>query len=210
MLRYAVMLLGVFVYLLQPVQAAEDNGAAFDKDWPKAAEFKVEPSHTHVLFFVNHLGFSGYPGWFTGVDGTLFFDTESPANSRLNITIDAGSVTTTSAALNDKLKEAAYFNVAQHPTITFNSTSVAKTSDTTGVVSGDLTLLGVTKPVTLDVRFNQRGYNEYAHADMVGFSAKTSINRSEFGMTELVPAVSDKVDLIIEAEFMRALPKASE
>jgi polyisoprenoid-binding protein YceI len=106
---------------------------------------------------------------------------------------------------NELATKAGWFNATQYPEIKFRSTNVEKTGDNTGKVTGDLTFLGVTKPVTLDVEFNKAiGNHPFANKPALGFTATTTIERSEFGMTKYIPQIGDQVDIIIQAEFMRA------
>lgn len=162
--------------------------------------YTIDPSHTRVLYFISHLGFSKMPGQFNDVTGTIQFDPNNAENSSVDALINARSLSMGNEALDKKLQGPDYFNVIKYPLIRFTSTKTEKTGSGTGTVTGDLTLLGVTKPVTLDVRFNHKGYNKYAKAQAIGFSAKGKINRSDFGMKTLLPDVGDEIELRIEAE----------
>ncbi|MES2983983.1 MAG: YceI family protein [Pseudomonadota bacterium] len=166
-----------------------------------SGNYTVDGSHTNVLFNLTHMGFSRYYGRFNKVDGTLKFDAANPEKSTLAITIDAASVDTNNAKLEEELKGAQWFDAAKFPTITFTSTSVKKLTDTTGQVSGNLTLHGVTKPVTLSVTFNGAGKNPIMGAEQLGFSATAAIKRSDFGVSQYVPMVGDDVTLTIESEL---------
>ena len=168
-----------------------------------AADYKIDPNHTHVLFLVDHLGFSKMIGVFADTSGTIGFDASNPAASKLNVVIKTGSLQTQFAPRDNDLKGADWFNVAEFPEMTFVGTSFAKKDDKTGSVTGDLTLLGVTKPVTLEVTFNKAGVRANDKADAVGFSARGSLNRSDFGLKTFIPYIGDKVDLIIETEATR-------
>jgi polyisoprenoid-binding protein YceI len=168
-----------------------------------ASEYKIDPNHTHVLFLVDHLGFSKMIGLFGNTTGTIVFDPANAAASKLNVDVKTASLQTQFGARDTDLKGADWFNVAEFPDMTFVGKTFTKKDDKTGEVTGDLTLLGVTKPVTLEVTFNKSGVRPTDKADTVGFSARGSLNRSDFGMKAFIPYIGDKVDLIIETEAIR-------
>ena len=176
-----------------------------------AGEFTLDKTHASVIFAVDHLGFSSYHGQFTSFDATLTFDPENAAASKLTATIDATSLTVPAPpeGFLDELKGEKFLNAVAHPEMTFVSTSIELTGEKTGTVTGDFTMRGVTKPVTLEVRFNGGwagipGMDPNARA---GFSARGTLKRSEFGMDYGLPppgtsfGVGDEVQIIIEAEF---------
>ena len=169
----------------------------------QAADYKIDPAHTHVLFLVDHLGFSKMIGFFTETSGAISFDPANPVASKLNVAIKTASLQTQFAPRDADLKGADWFNVAEFPEMTFTGKTFVKKDDKTGTVTGDLTLLGVTKPVTLDVTFNKAGLNPVFKVEAVGFSARGSFNRTDFGLKTFVPYIGDKVDLIIEVEATR-------
>jgi len=169
--------------------------------------YTLDKTHANIIFGINHLGFSTYYGRFDNFDATLTFDAKDPTKSSLNVTIDTASTNTNNKVLEDKLDSKVFFNTAQFPKATFVSKKLEKTSDTTGKLTGDLTLLGVTKPVTLDVTFNASGLNPFSKSHTLGFGATGMIKRSDFGMKEYLPAVGDEVVLQIQAEFAQAPAK---
>ena len=114
---------------------------------------------------------------------------------------------TTDPKLDEKLKSDAFFDTAKFPTATFKSTTIEMTGADTGKLAGDLTLHGVTKPVTLDVAFNGAGTPPMTKLYIVGFDAVGKLKRSDFGITNYIPLVGDEVELVISAEFDRAQPK---
>jgi polyisoprenoid-binding protein YceI len=174
---------------------------AADPSSVQVGTYALEPSHARVAFAVDHMGFSTWYGDFTGAKGTLTLDPKNVAASKFDITIPTGSITTTNAVLDGELKDPSWFDAAKYPTITFRSTSVASTGADTAKVTGDLTFHGVTKPVTLDVKFHGAGANPMSKTYTVGFDATGSLKRSDFGVTKYVPLVGDKVDLFISAPF---------
>jgi polyisoprenoid-binding protein YceI len=163
--------------------------------------YKVEPVHTRMLFAVNHMGFTTWYGDFTGAKGALQLDPAAPARSQLEVSVPTASVSTTNAKLDGELKSADWFDAARYPTITFKSRTVTPTGPDSADIAGDLTLHGVTRPVTLHARYNGAGVNPLSKAYTVGFEVSGKIKRSEFGVSKYVPLVGDDVDLIISAAF---------
>lgn len=179
--------------LVQSVAADDHQSGAYGMD----------ASHTSVIFKVNHLGFSTYIGRFDTVTGTLNFDEGNPTESELIVAIDTASINTNSEKLEEELRGAEMFNADAHPQISFVSTSIEKTGDTTGTISGDLSVAGVTKPVTLDVTFNGGAPHPFSKKYTLGFSATAALKRSEFGLDNWLPAIGDEVSLVIETEFQK-------
>ncbi|MCW2246916.1 polyisoprenoid-binding protein YceI [Azospirillum fermentarium] len=165
--------------------------------------YKVDPAHTSVVFIINHVGFANLIGRFNAVAGDLTLDQDALDKSAVSVTIDTGSVDTNHAKRDEHLKSPDFFNTKEFPTLTFKSTSVEKTGATTGKLHGDLTLLGVTKPVVLDVTFNKAGVSPASKLETAGFSARGTIKRSDFGMKYGVPAIGDDVTLLIESETVK-------
>lgn len=166
-----------------------------------SGNYEIDGSHTNVLFSLSHMGYSHYYGRFNTISGNLQFDAKTPQNSTLKVTIDIASIDTNNAKLEGELKSKDWFDAAKFPTATFTSTKVEKITPTTGKVTGDLTLHGVTKPVTLDVRLNGAGMNSLANVEELGFSAHGKIKRSDFGVSNYVPMVGDDIELTIESEL---------
>ncbi len=167
----------------------------------KPGAYAVEPSHTRVLFAVSHMGFTTWYGEFTGVAGQLVLDPKKPAASTLSVTLPVASISTSNAKLDGELKGPGWFDAAKYPSIVFTSASVLPAGHNAARVSGNLTLHGVTKPVTLNVKFNAAGTNPLSHAYTVGFEVSGHIKRSDFGVSKYVPLVGDDVTLIISAAF---------
>jgi len=173
----------------------------------QAQTYKLDPVHTSVIWNAGHFGFSAPHGIFSNIEGTLVLDEATPENSTVEATVPIAMIATGIEKFDDHLKGNDFFKVDQFPTSTFKSTSVEKTGDKTAKMTGDLTLLGVTKPVTLDVTFNKKGENPFSKMQTIGFTATGSIKRSDFGMTYALPGVSDDVALRIEAEAFIEPPK---
>ena len=166
-----------------------------------AGRYEIDPAHTNVLFRISHFGLSEYFGRFNTTSGVLQADPANPERSKLEVVIRADSADTTSPDLNKHLRGKDFFNVDEHPEIRFVSTEIRPAGDTKGKVTGNLTMLGVTRPATLDVTFRGGAVNPISKKFTLGFSARTEIRRSEFGMNAYLPVVGDNVALEIESEL---------
>ena len=168
----------------------------------KAKTYTIDNDHTAVVFRVNHLGFSNVFGRFNDLAGAVDFDGDWSAG-KVELTIQTASIDTAVAQRDDHLRSPDFFNAVEFPTIRFESTGVKKDGDQRGTLTGNLTLLGVTKPVTLDVTFNKVGPHpspQMAGVEVAGFSAKTTVKRSEFGMKTFLPGVGDDIEIWLEVE----------
>ncbi len=164
--------------------------------------YKVEATHRYITFSYSHMGYSNPWLRWRDWDATLEWNAENPGDSSISVVIDAASADSGVDEFDGHLKSDRFFDTESHPEITFVSTELTVTGDKAGTMTGDLTIMDVTKPVTLDVVFNNAGFSERDGIYKLGFSAKTSVNRSDFGLDYAVPYVSDKVDITIEAEFI--------
>jgi polyisoprenoid-binding protein YceI len=164
-----------------------------------ADTYTLDSKHTYVLWHINHFGFSNPSGkWMA--EGTIVIDDAKPDNSKVNATIHTDTLATGLADLDEHLKSPLFFDVKQFPTATFVSNKVKMTGKSTATVTGMLTLHGITKPVTLNVTLNKEAINPISNKPSVGFSATAKLNRSDFGITTLLPGLSDEVVLDIQAE----------
>lgn len=161
--------------------------------------YTLDPDHTAIQFQIDHFGFSAPTGKFMNVSGTLVLDEDAPADSKVELTIPVTKVSSGVPALDEHLQKPDFFDTATYPDAHFVSTAVELTGETTALVTGDLTLRGITKPVVLSVELNQIG-NNFMGVKTAGFSATTSLNRSEFGMEAYLPGLGDLVTLTIESE----------
>jgi polyisoprenoid-binding protein YceI len=181
----------------------------FSQARPAAAApetYRIDQNHMSMAFLITHVGFAKALGLFREADGSFVFDPDGPAVEDIRVTIDAASVFTNHEKRDEHLRGADFLDVADHPEITFVGTKATQTGPRTGTVTGDLTLRGVTRPVTLDVVWNKSdtypfGDGHYA----MGLSARTTIKRSDFGMTYAVAGglVGDEVEIILEFEAIR-------
>jgi polyisoprenoid-binding protein YceI len=168
-----------------------------------AGTYKVDPAHTQVIWSVDHFGFSPLYGMFGEVTGTLQLDPARLQDAKLNIEIPMSGLTVTSPGFARHLATPDLFDTAKFPTARFVSTSI-RPQGNRAVVTGDLTLHGVTKPVTLQTQLYGAGPNPRTQAQTVGFTATTTIKRSEWGLGYGVPAVGDDTELRITAAFEKA------
>jgi polyisoprenoid-binding protein YceI len=184
------------------------SGAA----WTQSADrWTLDREHSEIRFSWDHLGLSRKSGRFLDFDVKLEFSPTDPVSGTVEATIKVVSLATGVRALDDALRSPDFFNSAQHPTITFKSTGITKTGERTGDITGDLTMLGVTRPITLATRWNFTGEHPLASANPVfqgkwvsGFSASAKLDRSAFGLKRGTPLISDEVEIVIEVEFLRA------
>jgi polyisoprenoid-binding protein YceI len=173
----------------------------FDPASVQDGSYTVEPNHTRVLFGVSHMGFTTWYGEFTNVSGSLNLTPKAVASSTLEIHIPASTISTSNAKLDGELKSEQWLDVAQFPEIVFKSKKVETTGKYSAKVTGDLTLHGVTKAVTLDVKFNGAGVNPLDKKYTTGFEVSGKIKRSDFGVKTYLPLIGDDVALIISAGF---------
>jgi polyisoprenoid-binding protein YceI len=166
-------------------------------------KYVFDPTHTQIIFSVSHLGISHPHGRFNKFSGGFTFDRENPEASQADIAIETGSIDMASDAWNTHMKKPDFFNVEKFPAMTFKSAKIEKTGEKTGTLTGDLTLLGVTKPVTLNVVFNGTAVHPMNKNEMAGFSATGTLKRSDFGMNYGLPMVGDDVHIAIEVEGIR-------
>jgi polyisoprenoid-binding protein YceI len=179
------------------------GGATSDPAKVEGGSFAVEPNHTIVGFGVSHMGFSTYYGNFTHVAGNLHLETPNPAASLIEVHIPVNSLYVPSDALAKELKSSAWLDSEKYPEIVFKSTQVIQTSPTEAQVTGDFTLHGVTKPVTLSVKFHGSGRNPLTQKYTVGFDATARIKRSDFDVKSYLPMIGDDLDVTIAAVFER-------
>jgi len=162
--------------------------------------YDFDKAHSSIEFYINHLGFSNFQGEFQGFDGTLVFDEANPENSMVEVSVDVASVDTDVEALDTHLKSADFFDVAKFPAMTFKSKSIKVTGENTGEITGDFTLMGITKELTLNTTLNKSGEHPIMKKQFVGFSATGTLKRSDFGITTYLPALGDEVTIRIETE----------
>lgn len=162
--------------------------------------YTVDPAHTFPYFEISHLGFSTQRGRFNSTTGKIIFDQENKTGA-VKITIDAASIDTAHQKRDDHLRSPDFLNAAEFPEITYESNDVAVHDDGRATVRGMLTIMGVSRPVTLEVDHIKCGVNPMNKKELCGFNATATLRRSEFGVNYALPAIGDeiRVSLAVEA-----------
>lgn len=179
---------------------ALSSKASFAADENK---YVIEPNHTSVVWLANHFGFSNPSGKFSEVEGSIIFDQASPQKSVVDVTIKTESLFTGLEKFDKHLKSADFFNVDKFSTAKFVSKEIILAGKNKAKIKGNLTLLGITKTVILNAKFNKAALSPISQKQTIGFSATAVIKRSDFGLTYGIPGVSDEVNLMIEVEANR-------
>ena len=161
--------------------------------------YLLDKPHTQIIFSINRGGLTRLTGWFEKIEGMIDFDESNVANSRVDVTIHTASLKSGFGRRDKHFISPDFFNVKEIPTATFKSTKIEKTGANAGKITGDLTLLGVTKPVILTTRFNKKAVHPGNKKTFAGFSAAGAFKRSDYGMKFLISNGSDEVKLATEA-----------
>lgn len=168
-----------------------------------ATTYKLDKDHTYAEWSVNHFGFSNVTGKFMA-EGTLTFDSDHPDKSSVNVIIHTNNMATGVPKLDEHLKGKNFFNTAEYPTATFQSKKIEVTGKNTGKISGTLTIRGISKDVTLNVKLLNHQTHPYYKKDALGFAADTTVKRTDFGMGGYVPSISDETQITINTEAINA------
>ncbi len=175
-----------------------------------ADTYVFDRDHTNISFSWDHLGLSRQAGRILNFEGSVEFDPTEPEKGSVDVTLKVASLWTGVDALDKQLKTSDYFDTERFPTITFKSTKAKKTGDKTGEVTGDLTIMGIAKPVTLEVTWAYSGehplgkYNaNYRDKIVSGFMATTKILRSDWGLKRGIPLASDEITISINTELIK-------
>lgn len=170
-----------------------------------ADEYELDEEHTYIAFKVGHIGYNNAIGFFRESEGSFLFDEDTKTLSELKVTIETDSVYTMHKRRDNHLRSPDFLNSKEFPEMTFVMTKAEALTETTGRIEGDLTLLGQTRPVTLDVTLNKVGPYPFGNNYVIGVSATADIKRSDFGMTYAVDngLVGDDVHLMLEIEAIR-------
>jgi polyisoprenoid-binding protein YceI len=164
--------------------------------------FAIDSVHSSTVFRIKHLDTAFFYGRFNQTGGTITWDEANPSASKFDISIAADSVFTGNEMREKHLKGPDFFDVQQFPTIRFVSTSLTRTGDNAYDLAGELTLHGVTKPITVKLTKTGTGKNRQG-APLVGFEAMFDVRRSEFGMTYMLNGLSDEVNLMVGLEAVQ-------
>lgn len=183
-------------------------GAATATQATGVSRWEIDPAHTLVEFSAKHMMVVTVRGRFSGVKGTIELNESDPAKSIVVAEIDATTIDTRTEQRDNHLRSADFLHVEQHPTITFRSTKVEPAGGDRYKVTGDLTIRGTTRPVTLDTTLNGRGKTPYGK-EIIGFSAETTINRKDWGLNWNVAletggfVVGDTIKIALEVEAVK-------
>lgn len=176
--------------------------AAISTSMAATTDYQIDSKHTATLFSWSHFGFSNPTANFNDVQGVISVDDKHPEKSSVSVTIPVKSVDSHVEALDKEFLTDAWFNEAKYPNITFKSTKVQTKDKKHFKITGDLTVKGVTKPVVLNATLNGKGEHPMAKKQAIGFNATTSFKRSDFGIAQYVPAVSDEIKVNITTEAL--------
>ena len=176
----------------------------FTTAFAAAETYNIDPTHTYVLWHISHFGFSNPSGKWMVAEGKIILDEAKPQDSKVDITIHTADLVTGFVKLDEHLKSNTFFDVAKFPTATFVSDKVDVTGKDTAKVHGMLTLHGVTKPITLDVKLNALGMHPISNKKTAGFSATANLKRSDYDMKAYLPGLGDDVVLDIQVEASKA------
>ena len=167
-------------------------------------KYMLDASHSQILFSYNHLGYSTTWGMFSGFEGEIMFDQEDPANSSVSVSMPLKSMWTGWEKRDAHLLSPDFFNANDDSVVTFTSTGIEVTGETTANITGDLSINGVTKSVVLDAQLNTASEHPMAKKPWAGFNATTTLLRSDFDAGNFAPFVSDEVQVQISVEAMKA------
>lgn len=165
-----------------------------------AETYRLDPNHTNISWSANHFGFSNPSGKFTKAEGVIIVDENNPDQSSVEVTVNTSFISTGIDKFDEHLRSADFLDVGRFPTAKFVSNEIIKTSRNTAKITGNLTILGVTKITTFEAKINKIGMNPVNQRKTIGISASTIIKRSDFNMIYGLPGISDNVKLTIEAE----------
>ncbi len=175
----------------------------------QTASYRLDKDYTAINFSWSHVGLSRQSARLMGAEGRVTFDPANPEASAIDVTMKSANITTGIRDFDLLIKSPDYFNAAQFPLIMFKSTGIRQLSDKTGQVAGDLTIKGITRPVTLSVVWNFTGEHplakvnpNYRDVQVSGFSASAVLRRSDWDLSLAIPFVSDEIRLSIETELI--------
>ncbi|MFL9965710.1 YceI family protein [Paraburkholderia sediminicola] len=168
-----------------------------------AGRYVIDPDHCSITFDIDHFKYSRFTIRFDRKQGQLDWNEGGLDRSTASVTIDAASIDTNVPLLDKMVKGASMLDVSRYPEIRFVSTRFERTGEARGTLTGDLTIRGVTQPVTLDVTFNGFAPDPLTKKDTLGFSADGRFSRAKFGLSTWYPAVGDEIHVRIQAEFVK-------
>ncbi|MBT8152581.1 YceI family protein [Epibacterium ulvae] len=168
-------------------------------------KYVLDPGHSNILFSFDHLGFSTIYGMFSGFEGEIMFDQEDVANSSVSIEFPVTTMLTGWEARLAHFMSEDFFNAAENESVTFVSTDIKVTGQETALITGDLTMNGVTKSVVLNAELNGKtDAHPFSKGPWAGFNATTTLLRTDFGLGKHVPFVTDEIPVVISIEAGKA------
>jgi polyisoprenoid-binding protein YceI len=179
------------------------NASAGLSDVP-SGNYGLDKSHGYITYTYSHMGYSTPHVGFRSFDVGLVLDNENSANSAIDVTIDATSIDSRVDVFNGHLNGPNFFDTANHPTITFKSTSFEDAGEDKFNITGDLTIKGVTKSVTLDATLVKAANHPMRKTPTIGVTAETKVSRSEWGLSRAVPNVGDEITIFISVEMTKS------
>ncbi len=192
----------LFVLLLGCGRLVPSGHQVIDPSALQAGAFELDQDHAALLWKVDHFGFSTFVGRFNEFDASLDFDPEQPETSSLDVIVEMASIDSGIGMLDELLRGPDWFDTDRFPQARFTSTDITVTGEDSATMTGDLTLVGVTNPITIDIIFNGGADNFVTGRYTLGFAASSKFRRSEFGIDTLIPAVGDEVTLELHVEFL--------
>ena len=166
----------------------------------QAETYKIDESHSNVLFSIEHANASQFVGRFNDISGSFVIDPANEANCSIDVVVNAASVDTANDARDNEIRSDKFFDAVGHPQITFRSSDFRSTGSGNYHCEGELTLRGQTRPVKANPTYNGRGFFPMDKSTRVGYQATFQINRSDYGMTELLGPLGDEVQLTVNVE----------
>lgn len=171
-------------------------------EWREGA-YQLDPDHASLIFSLNHLGFSDYYGRFNTIEASLDFDPQNPKTTKLFAKVEISSLDVNNDDFETELRSTSWFDSKNHPFAYLESTEIIPVSDTESEMRANLTLKGITTPISMIIKFNGGAVNFLTGKYTLGFFATGTIRRSDYNISNLVPAIGDEVTLQISAEFLR-------
>lgn len=184
--------------LLAAIAAGAALSAAAAPTFAAEVAYALDPAHTETSFTIDRFGFTSIIGIFAKSEGTIWLDEAAPEKSRVEATVTVDSLLTANPTRDEHIKGERWLNAAKSPTMTFKSTKVEKTGADTAKVTGDMTIMGVTQPVVLDVKLNKIGTAPTGPKKMAGFTITGAISRKAFGSAGAAGVIGDAVNIRIE------------
>ena len=167
-------------------------------------KYNLDASHSQIVFSYQHLGFSTTWGMFSGFEGEIMFDADAPASSSVSVSMPLKSMLTGWEKRFEHFMSPDFFNATDDSMVSFTSTGIEVTGESSAKITGDLNINGVTKSVVLDAVLNQNAEHPMAGKPWLGFNASTTILRSDFGVGKFAPYVGDELDVMISIEAAKA------